>query len=232
MQRSGYFTFGISSCLRGKKYGQTKNNMHKKRIITAGKKLGEAKKALIMLHGRGAAAEDILGLAAHLDVKDFALIAPQATNFTWYPYSFLAPPPQNQPWLSSALDLLDEVVSDISKEGISFEDIFFTGFSQGACLTLEYVTRNARKWGGVAAFTGGLIGDKLYRENYKGDFLQTPVFIGSGDPDPHIPVERVHDTAAVLRNMNAAVTEKIYPKLGHTISENEIELANKLIFKT
>ena len=206
--------------------------MHKKQIIAGGKRPGEAEKALIMLHGRGASAEDILTLAAHLHTKDFALVAPQATNFTWYPYSFLAPPEQNQPWLSSALDLLDEVVSDLTGEGIPAANIFFTGFSQGACLTLEYVTRNARKWGGVAAFTGGLIGDKIYRGNYKGDFLGTPVFIGSGDPDPHIPVQRVHDTTDVLTSLNAAVTERIYKNLGHTISENEIELANRLIFAT
>lgn len=204
--------------------------MHKKRIIAGGISPGEAERALILLHGRGASAEDILGLAAHLNTKDFALVAPQATNFTWYPYSFLAPPDQNQPWLSSALDLLDEIVRDLAGEGIPFGNIFFAGFSQGACLTLEYVTRNARKWGGVAAFTGGLIGDKIYRGNYKGDFLRTPVFIGSGDPDPHVPVERVHDTTDVLTSMNAAVTERIYPNLGHTISDNEIELANKLIF--
>ncbi|HEX8037511.1 MAG TPA: dienelactone hydrolase family protein [Chryseosolibacter sp.] len=204
--------------------------MHKKQIIAGGRRPGEAQKALIMLHGRGASAEDILGLASHLHTEDFALVAPQATNFTWYPYSFLAPPAQNQPWLSSALDLLDEVVSDLTGEGIPFGNIFFTGFSQGACLTLEYVTRNARKWGGVAAFTGGLIGDTIYRTNYKGDFLRTPVFIASGDPDPHVPVERVHDTTAVLASMNADVTERIYKNLGHTISENEIELANRLIF--
>ena len=206
--------------------------MHNKDIRTAGKKLTEAKKALIMLHGRGAPAEDILGLSSHLSVNDFALIAPQATNYTWYPYSFLVPPKENEPWLSSALELLNEVVSDINKAGINFENIFLAGFSQGACLTLEYVTRNARKWGGVAAFTGGLIGDKIYKENYRGDFEGTPVFIGSSNPDPHIPVERVNETAKILMAMNASVNEKIYPGMGHTISENEIKLANAWVFKS
>lgn len=206
--------------------------MHKKDIRTAGKKLTEAKKALIMLHGRGAPAEDILGLSSHLSVNDFALIAPQATNYTWYPYSFLVPPQQNEPWLSSALELLNEVVSDINNAGISSENIFFAGFSQGACLTLEYAARNARKWGGVAAFTGGLIGDKIYKENYRGDFEGTPVFIGSGNPDPHIPVERVNETTKILKGMNASVNEKIYPGMGHTISENEIKLANAWVFKS
>ena len=205
--------------------------MHKKDIRTAGKKIEEAARMLIMLHGRGAPAEDILGLARHLDVGDFALIAPQATQYTWYPYSFLAPPAQNQPWLDSALDLINEIVSDINKAGISAEHIHFAGFSQGACLTLEYVTRNARKWGGVAAFTGGLIGDRIYKENYQGDFEGTPVFIGSSDPDPHIPVSRVHETTAQLRAMNASVIEKIYPDMGHTIQEEEIKLANQLIFR-
>jgi len=184
-----------------------------------------------MLHGRGAPAEDILGLATHLSVKEFSLIAPQATNYTWYPYSFLSPPSQNEPWLSSALELINELVNDIQKEGIDPEDIFFTGFSQGACLTLEYVTRHARKWGGVAAFTGGLIGDRIYSENYEGDFQNTPVFIGSSNPDPHIPVDRVNESTRIIKSMNASVKEKIYPNLGHTISEDEIALANDWVFK-
>ena len=183
-----------------------------------------------MLHGRGAPAHDILGLAMHLHVNDFALIAPQATNYTWYPYSFLAPPKQNEPWLTSALDLIEDIVGDIRNAGIAEEQMYFAGFSQGACLTLEYVARHAKKWGGIAAFTGGLIGDRLYPENYAGDFNGTPFFIGTSDPDPHIPVERVHDTAQLLTRMNAKVTKKIYPNMGHTISEDEIKQANTLIF--
>ncbi len=204
--------------------------MHQKEIITVGKKVGEARKVLIMVHGRGASAEDILGLSSSLNVKDYALIAPQATNYTWYPHSFLAPPKQNEPWLSSALELLNEMVRDINKAGITADNIYFLGFSQGACLTLEFVTRHAKKWGGVAAFTGGLIGDKIYPENYIGDFKGTPIFIGTSNPDPHIPVERVHETTKILKTMNASVTEKIYQNMGHTISEDEIEKANELIF--
>lgn len=204
--------------------------MHKKDIRTGGKKLGEAEKALVMLHGRGAPAEDILGLAAYLSVKDFSLLAPQATNNTWYPYSFLVPPQQNEPWLSSSLKILDELVNDIRKAGIDSRNIYFTGFSQGACLALEFVARHAGKWGGVAAFTGGLIGDKVYTENYAGDFHGTPMFIGTSDPDPHVPVQRVNETTRLLRSMNAAVTEKIYPNLGHTISEDEISQANQVVF--
>ncbi len=207
------------------------NNAHTKKIVAAGKNIKEAEKVLIMIHGRGGSAEDILSLAAHLQVKDFALLAPQATGNTWYPYSFMAPPVQNEPWLSSALAVLKEVVNDIIAQGIAAEKIYFLGFSQGACLTLEFVTRNATKYGGVAAFTGGLIGDKIYPENYKGDFNGTPVFIGSSNPDPHVPVERVYASTNILKSMNASVTEKIYDNMGHTISQDEIELANKLVFK-
>lgn len=204
--------------------------MHKKNIVTAGKELSATSKVLIMLHGRGGTAQDILDFSTHLRVKDFSLIALQATNNTWYPYSFLAPPAQNEPWLSSALQLLKELVEELYGKGIPSANIYFTGFSQGACLTLEFVTRNANKYGGVAAFTGGLIGDKIYSENYAGDFQNTPVFIGSSNPDPHIPVERVYATTKLLKRMNASVTEKVYNNMGHTINEDEIENANKLVF--
>lgn len=204
--------------------------MHKKQIIAAGKKLEDASKVLIMVHGRGGSAEDIVSLANHLEVKDFALIAPQATSHSWYPYSFLMTPSQNEPWLSSALDLLKGIVNDIVAKGISKENIYFLGFSQGACLALEFVTRHASKYGGVAAFTGGLIGDKIYAENYSGDFSGTPVFIGSSDPDPHVPVERVNESATILEKMNATVTKKIYKNMGHTISRDEISMVNKIIF--
>jgi phospholipase/carboxylesterase len=204
--------------------------MHQKEIITAGKKIAAAKKALIMVHGRGAAAQDIMSLSTYFQVDDYALIAPQATNYTWYPFSFLAPREQNEPWLSSALSVLGEIVKDINDVGIPDDHIYFLGFSQGACLTLEYTARNAKRWGGIAAFTGGLIGDKLQVENYKGDFKSTPVFIGTSDPDPHVPVDRVNETVDVLNNMNAAVTKMIYPNMGHTINEDEIEKVNGLIF--
>ncbi|MFL5740310.1 MAG: alpha/beta hydrolase [Flavisolibacter sp.] len=205
--------------------------MHQKNIVTAAKELTAASKVLILLHGRGGSAEDILSLASHLDVNGFSLFAPQATNDTWYPYSFLAPPEQNEPWLSSALKLLKELVEDLLSKGIQTQNIYFLGFSQGACLMLEFVARNAAKYGGVVAFTGGLIGDRIYSENYKGDFQGTPVFIGTSNPDPHVPVERVYATSNILKNMNAAVTEKIYTGMGHTINQDEIDNANKLVFK-
>lgn len=204
--------------------------MHKKNIKTTGKSLKEAKKALIMIHGRGGDARDILGLASHLNVSEFALLAPEATNNTWYPYSFLAKPEQNEPWLSSALDLLKESVDEITNHGITHENIYFMGFSQGACLTLEFIARHAQKYGGVAAFTGGLIGDKIYDENYSGDFTDTPIFIGTGNPDPHVPIERVHQSVDILERMNAKVTLKVYEGRPHTISQDEIDEANRLIF--
>ena len=204
--------------------------MHRKEFITSGKSLEEASRVLIMIHGRGASAEDILSIADHLNAKDFTLLAPRATSNTWYPYSFMAPPSNNEPWLSSALSLLKEIVTDLETKGITKENIYFLGFSQGACLTLEFVTRNAAKYGGVVAFTGGLIGDKIYPENYSGNFSGTTIFIGSSDPDPHVPVERVNESAALLEKMNAHVTKKIYKGMGHTINKDELDQVNFLIF--
>lgn len=206
------------------------NDMHTKKIVSAGVKLSAAKKALIMIHGRGASAEDILSIASYLDVKDYALIAPQASAGTWYPYSFMAATSQNEPYLSSALSVLKEITEDVIAAGIAPSNIYFLGFSQGACLTLEFITRNATKYGGAVAFTGGLIGDKVYAENYSGDFDGTPVFIGTSNPDPHVPVERVYASEQILQQMNAAVTLKVYPNMGHTVSQDEITLANKLVF--
>ena len=203
--------------------------MHRKQFILSGKDIKDAKKVLIMFHGRGASGASILSIAEHLQTNEFALLAPEATNHTWYPYSFLAPPSQNEPWLSSALDLLDYIVKDLKEKKFDTKDIYFLGFSQGACLTLEYVTRNATLYGGVIAFTGGLIGDKIYADNYKGDFSGTPVFIGTSDPDPHVPVERVNATENILKNMNAQVVKKIYANMGHTINQDEINFANKIL---
>ena len=205
--------------------------MHTKNIVAAGKPLTSESKVLILLHGRGATAEDILSLSHYLNVKDFALLAPQATNNSWYPQSFLSPPAQNEPWLSSALSIINEVVEDVLSKGVTEQQIYFAGFSQGACLTLEYITRNARQYGGAVAFTGGLVGDKLYTDNYAGDFQQTPVFIGTSDPDPHVPVHRVLASEAQLKKMNANVQAQVYPNMGHTINDDEIKRANELVFK-
>jgi len=203
---------------------------HKKQIITAGTPLDKAKGALVMLHGRGGTASNIISLASEFDIKELAIIAPQATNQSWYPYSFMAPEAQNQPALDSALQVIGEAVEEIIAAGITAEHIYFAGFSQGACITLEYVTRNAKRYGGVVAFTGGLIGEELVTTNYKGDFNNTPVLITTGDPDPHVPVTRVEESAAILKAMGADVTVKIFKGRPHTIIAQEIELANQLIF--
>lgn len=203
---------------------------HNKVIVTAGIPLATAKKALILLHGRGSSAEDIIALNNHLQVTDAAIFAPQATNNSWYPYSFISPVEQNQPALDSALSVIAQLVEEITTAGIPLNQIYFAGFSQGACLTLEYVTRNAAQYGGIVAFTGGLIGKEINMKNYKGDFMKTPVLITTGDPDPHVPVRRVELSEAIIKKMNADVTVKIYAGRVHTISQKEIELARQLIF--
>ncbi|MPT32878.1 MAG: phospholipase [Chryseobacterium sp.] len=200
-------------------------------IKTGGKSLNETEKVLIMIHGRGGSAQDILSLSQHLNVKDYALLAPQATNGSWYPLSFIAPVEQNEPWLSSAIETVGKTVKTALDAGIKAENIYFFGFSQGACLTLEFLTRNAQKFGGAVAIIGGVIGDKINRENYKGDFVQTPIFLGTSNPDFHVPVERVYATANILKEMNADVTEKVYANFGHSINQEEIELANSIVFK-
>ena len=202
---------------------------HNKQIVKDGKPAADAKKAIVMLHGRGGSAEDIISLKRVLDISEMAIYAPKATNNSWYPYSFMAPAIQNQPALDSALEVIDQVVKDIEADGIAAENIYFAGFSQGACLTLEYTTRNAKRYGGIIAFTGGLIGEELNEAHYQGDFAGTPVFISTGDPDPHVPVSRVKESIAILERLDAFVTFAIYPGRQHTISSAEIQLANKNI---
>lgn len=203
--------------------------MHKEYIIEAGN-TDNAQKAVILLHGRGGNARDILTLSSVLHVDGYGLYAPQATNNTWYPYAFLEHPSKNEPWLSSAIELVGKTVNKIEEKRIFPKNIYFVGFSQGACLALEYITRNAQRYGGAAAFTGGLIGDKLYPENYAGEFKNTPVFIGTGDPDPHVPMQRIHESAEILQEMGADVTKRLYPNMEHTISQEEVKLVNELIF--
>ena len=204
--------------------------MEKANIHTAGKQLEHAKRALIMIHGRGGSADDIISLSHELNETDFAILAPQAENNSWYPYSFLSPPKQNEPWLSISLQSIGALVTQIEKEGISKDGIYFLGFSQGACLMLEFIARNASKYGGAVAFTGGLIGDNIHKENYKGSFGGSPIFIGTSDPDMHVPVSRVHETTGILKDMGAVVTEKVYKNMGHTIIPDEIHFANTLVF--
>lgn len=199
-------------------------------IKTSGTDLNTAEKALIMIHGRGSNSEDIMGISRHLNVEGFAILAPQATQHTWYPHSFMAPVEANEPWLSSALETIGQTVQTATDAGIKPENIYFFGFSQGACLLLEYMSRNAQKFGGAAAIIGGLIGEEINLANYKGNFLGTPVFIGTSDPDFHVPVERVYATEKILKEMNANITLKVYENFGHSINQDEIDWLNKLIF--
>jgi phospholipase/carboxylesterase len=201
---------------------------HQKNIVTAGTPAAQAKRALIMIHGRGASAQSMIPLSSYLELKDAAIFAPQASNHSWYPTSFIRPVEENQPALDSALELISSLVTDIVSAGIPADQIYFLGFSQGACLTLEYVTRNAMKYGGVIAFTGGLIGKDLQMENYKGDFDQTPVLITTSDPDLHVPLKRVKESTAIIENMNASIQMVTYPGKQHTITNEEIDLANRL----
>lgn len=199
------------------------------RVLAAGRPLGEADAAMILVHGRGAPAEDILGLAGELDRPELAYLAPQAAGYTWYPYSFLAPMEQNEPGLSSALALLGHLVDRLGEEGIPPERVVLLGFSQGACLSTEFAARNARRYGGIVALSGGLIGPPGTPREYPGDLAGTPVFLGCSDRDPHIPKERVDETARVMERMGARVTEKIYPGMGHTVDEDEVEHVRALL---
>lgn len=192
-------------------------------LRTAGAELNEARAAMIMVHGRGGRAEDILTLVPMLEHEDFAYLAPQAANNTWYPYSFLAPIPQNEPGISSGMQVISDVLDRIVAAGISPECTMLLGFSQGACLAIEFSARHARRYGGVACLSGGLIGPDSTPRDYSGSLDGTPVFLGCSDVDAHIPRERVEHSAEVMRQLGADVTTRIYPGLGHVINDDERE---------
>lgn len=198
-------------------------------VVGAGRPLAEAGGALILIHGRGATAESILELAAYLHHPQLAYLAPQAAGATWYPYSFLEPMERNEPYLSSALARVGAVVAAVEAAGIPAERVFLGGFSQGACLASEFVARNARRYGGLLAFSGGLIGPAGTPRDYPGSLDGAPVFLGCSDVDPHIPLGRVEETAAVLARLGARVDKRIYPRMGHTINQDEIAAAAALL---
>jgi predicted esterase len=190
----------------------------------------QANAAMVMLHGRGASAQDILSLARELGaVKNFAFLAPQAANATWYPYRFLEPMERNEPFLSSALLMLERVVQKIIDAKIPPERIILLGFSQGACLALEYAARHAQKYGGIVGLSGGLIGPDSTPRNYSGSFARTPVFLGCSDVDFHIPKERVIETAEIFERMGADVTMRLYPMMDHTVNLDEIEFVRGMV---
>jgi phospholipase/carboxylesterase len=199
-------------------------------IKKIGLPLSEAKKAIIMIHGRGATAESILSLVPHLNLTDYAILAPQANRNSWYPFGFMASDEGNLLALESSLQILKETWGEIKATGILAENTFLLGFSQGACLSLEFAARNAEKFGGVVAFTGGLIGEQLKPEIYSGDFQGTPVFIGSSVRDFHVPAHRIEESGELLRKMGADVTIKLFNDSDHTIREEEINWVNQNVF--
>jgi len=192
-------------------------------VRQSGEPLTRARATMIMLHGRGATADEILTLADELAVPGFAYLAPQAAANTWYPFSFLSPIDQNEPDISSGLAAIGDVLAMIEGAGISAERTILLGFSQGACLSLEFTARAARRYGGVAGLSGGLIGPDGTPRDYSGSLAGTPIFLGCSDVDPHIPTPRVVETAAVLRRLGGAVDARLYPGMGHTINEDELE---------
>ena len=203
--------------------------MHDYKILEKGKPILQASKAIILLHGRGGSAHDIISLANEFCDETFYIAAPQATNYTWYPYSFLSPVNQNEPWLSSAIDLVKRLM-DETAQIVGVENIYLMGFSQGACLTLEVAARYAQPYAGIAAFTGGLIGDSLNKSNYQGSFHQSKIFIGNSDHDPHVPLERSEESKEILQEMGADVLLKVYPNMPHTINQDEIISVKEMMF--
>jgi predicted esterase len=184
---------------------------------------------VILLHGRGASATDILALAREFRLDDVAYLAPQAAGSTWYPYSFLAPIYRNEPYLGSALTVVERLVDSLERQQVAAKRIGIMGFSQGACLALEYAARHPRQYAAIVGFSGGLIGPPGTPRTYSGTFDGTPAFLGCSDVDPHIPLERVHETAAVFRRMEAVVDERIYPRMGHTVERDEIDAVKELL---
>ena len=196
----------------------------------AGADLSKARRAMILVHGRGDASDKMLLLAKGIvDDPGIALVFPKATNNTWYPKSFLASTEENQPWLNSALANMGKLVSHIKSHGLTEENIFLFGFSQGACLAFDYACRNAKKYGGIIVLSGGLIGLRIDESNYSGDFAGTPIFIGCSDSDFHIPLQRLNESADVAAAMGAKVDKQIYPGMGHIISADELQQVRSMI---
>ncbi len=198
-------------------------------VFTTGALLAEAQAAMVMLHGRGASAQDILSLGNELEQSGFAFLAPQAAGNTWYPNRFAAPVAQNEPWLSSALAVIGDLVAYVVNAGIPSERVMLLGFSQGACLVLEFAARNARRYGGVIGLSGALIGPEDTPRNYPGSLDGTPVFLGCSDVDFHIPRRRVDQAAETLRSLGGEVTERIYPNMDHTVNQDEIDFVQEMM---
>jgi predicted esterase len=198
-------------------------------VRTAGAPLHAARAAMVLVHGRGATADSILTLVPALSRPDFAYLAPQASGNTWYPYSFLAPIPRNEPGISSGMQAIQDVLDAITAAGIPLERTILLGFSQGACLSVEFAARTARRYGGIACLSGGLIGPDDTARDYPGSLQGTPVFLGCSDVDRHVPKERVELTADVLGGLDASVTLRLYPGMGHVVNDDEILEVQRLL---
>jgi predicted esterase len=195
----------------------------------AGEPLDQAVAAMLLLHGRGATAEDILSLADELPRQGFAFLAPQAAQNTWYPNRFMAPTQSNEPWLSSALALVGACMDHIQSAGILPEKTIILGFSQGGCLGLEWAARNAQLFGGLVGLSAGLVGAEGEPRQDKGNLSGTPVFLGCSDEDFHIPKKRVEQTAEILSRLGGQVTLRFYPGLGHTVNQDEINHITEMV---
>jgi predicted esterase len=198
-------------------------------VLRAGPPVDGARKAVIAIHGRGASAADIIGMARAIGLPDVAWLAPDASSHSWYPYSFLMPVEQNQPFLDSALSVVGGLLQHLEDSGIPTERVVLLGFSQGACLASEFVARYPRRYGGLVVFSGGLIGAEIDASRYGGSLDETPVFGGCSDIDPHIPLARFEITGQVLASLGAQVDFQAYPGMGHTINVEELTAARKLI---
>jgi predicted esterase len=198
-------------------------------ILAAGAPLNEAKGAVIMLHGRGANGADMLGLSQVIRRPQLAYLAPDAAGSVWYPRPFMTPAAGNEPYLSSAKAVIARLIAEIERKGIPLTRIAILGFSQGACLSLEYAARNPRRYGAVLALSGGLIGNRVGTEEYSGSLAGTPVFIGCSDVDPFIPLSRVQASAIVMAHLGADVTERIYPNNAHTIVADEVTNVQRIL---
>ncbi len=198
--------------------------------IQTGLSLEDSTKAIILLHGRGASAESIISLTTYLDLADFSVFAPQAAQRTWYPYGFMASDQGNLSALNSSLQQVSLLFQFLIENGKAPEQIYVMGFSQGACLSLEFTARNAQKFGGVIAFTGGLIGERLKEKKYKGDFQGTPILLSSSAHDMHVPAQRIHDSAQLLQKMGAEVSLSLFEDELHTIRPEELTWVNQRLF--
>ncbi len=197
-------------------------------VSREGASIEGASAAAILLHGRGGSAEDILALARALEEPRLAYLAPQAADHSWYPESFLAPIECNEPWLSSALDVIRRLLDQLAQAGIPPARTLLLGFSQGGCLALEFAARNGTRYGGVAGLAGGLIGAPATPRDYPNSLEGSPVFLGCGDRDPYVPLDRLEETAEVMTRLRGQVTKRVYPGVGHVVNEDELEFLGRM----